>query len=168
MKNIATAIMLVLTPIASYAYEDQMLEMIGFIQENTTYSYQGEPLPEIRRDDADVLCQAVYLPEDYEKIKDQCAIAGYYDHYEDIIYIANEPISTMVEDGFFEVVLVHELVHYLQDINGSYETARCLRELEEDAFFIQKIYVEENGLDESLKPNPLFVIFATRCEGDIY
>ena len=43
----------------------------------------------------------------------------------------------MTDDRFFEVVLVHELVHFLQNFNGTYDEVECQQNLESDAYEVQ-------------------------------
>ena len=38
----------------------------------------------------------------------------------------------MVEENFYEVVLIHELVHYLQYHSGYYDVVECKQQLESD------------------------------------
>jgi hypothetical protein len=70
----------------------------------------------------------------------------------------------MVEEGFVDVVLVHELVHFLQHNNGVYEIVKCRRELEKKAYKIQDLFVTENGLPDRQRPDPLFSLIASSCQ----
>ena len=69
----------------------------------------------------------------------------------------------MVADRFQEVVLIHELVHFMQYFNGVYEQVACQQELEQDAFNVQDIYVKENNIDPRNAPDPLFAMIVSNC-----
>jgi AraC-like DNA-binding protein len=139
-----------------------MLEMIDFITERTSYKYQGEPLPFIELRSTEELCRAVYSPETL-KLIDECSVAGYYDFSLRTVFIATESGPYMVDEYFFETVLVHELVHYLQYLNDAHLTAKCRNALEADAYRIQKEYVVYMGYPEEQKPDPLFAMFISSC-----
>ena len=94
-----------------------------------------------------------------------CDIAGYYDNRTDLIVIATTPTGGMVEENFYEVVLIHELVHYLQWHNGYYEVVECKQQLEADAFRLQDEYIDHMGYDPANKNNPLFALMASMCRG---
>jgi hypothetical protein len=94
-----------------------------------------------------------------------CNIAGYFDHEINLIVISDTVTEYMVEDHFYEVVLLHELVHFLQYRNGEYERAECKQALEKDAFELQDQWIDEQGIDPEQKNDPLFVIFVTMCPG---
>ena len=93
-----------------------------------------------------------------------CNIAGYFDHETNLIVISDTETEYMVEDHFYEVVLLHELVHFLQYYNGEYERAECKQALERDAFELQDQWIDEQGIDPEQKNDPLFVVFVTMCQ----
>ena len=86
------------------AKESQMYELIGFIENNSDYSYTGTPLPTVQVMSNESICKEF-------KLTYPCDIAGYYDNRTDLIVIATTPTGGMVEENFYEVVLIHELVH---------------------------------------------------------
>ena len=138
--------------------ESEVYNMIGFIENHTELEYDGSELPSIHIVLEKQVCNDVYVPP-----RDVCNIAGYYDHDTNSIFITNNPIEYMVADSYHEVVLVHELVHFLQYINGIYETIECKQALEQDAFMIQEKYVEENNIDPQNAPDPLFAMISSMC-----
>lgn len=138
------------------------IEMINFIEQNSNLVYDGSDLPEIVIQNAEEICTGAYM-----KPMKECDIAGFYDDDTNVIHIRDGPTRYMVADGFFETVLVHELVHYMQKINGVYETVECKANLEADAFRIQDDYVDSAGIDEKNKNDPLFAIFASMCRGQM-
>ena len=73
----------------------------------------------------------------------------------------------MVEDHFREVVLLHELVHFVQYHDGEYERAECKQALEIDAFELQDQWIDEQGIDPEQKNDPLFVVFVTMCQPNL-
>ena len=138
------------------------IEMINFIEQNSNLVYDVSDLPEIVIQNAEEICTGAYM-----KPMKECDIAGFYDDDTNVIHIRDGPTRYMVDDGFFETVLVHELVHYMQKINGVYETVECKANLEVDAFRIQDDYVDSVGIDEKNKNDPLFAIFASMCRGQM-
>ena len=69
----------------------------------------------------------------------------------------------MTEDRFQEVVLVHELVHFLQYHDGTWQKVQCRQELELHAYEIQDVYVDLYGIDIKQKIDPLFGILSSMC-----
>ena len=137
---------------------DRIHKFINFIVDNTELEYNGEPVPSIHFATHEEMCAVLYTdpPSD-------CNIAGYYNDDLNQIWIATSPTKHMVAEGFQDVVLVHELVHFLQKINGVYETIECRKALERDAFAIQEQFVDEAGLPERQKPDPLFSLIVSAC-----
>jgi hypothetical protein len=166
MKTLLVATLILITTMTSSlaSSNEVMLDMIEFITERSDYTYNGEKLPWIEIREPDELCRAVYLPETYAKLE-SCDIAGYYDNNLTTIFISDDPGRYMVAEGFFEVVLLHELVHYLQYLNGYDKEVACRNELEKDAYRLQVEYVDYMGYPEEQKPNALFAFFVSMCEG---
>lgn len=160
-----TSLFLLITP--AYATSDEiMLGMIDYIEENSKYEYNGEKLPYIQIKTSQELCQDIYPPEVYETIKDQCHIAGYYNHMTNTVFIASESGPYMVDEKFIETVLFHELVHFMQYLNGEDEKVQCIRQLESDAYILQRDYVTDMGYPEEQKPDPLFALIVSSCPKD--
>lgn len=60
-----------------------------------------------------------------------------------------------------QTVLVHELVHWLQDYNGGAEAAKCLAELERDAYAVHHQWQAQMGLP--IYPDPFTVYMRSQC-----
>ena len=69
-----------------------------------------------------------------------CRVAGWYDNA-GIIYI-DERLKGQ-DDAFTRSLYVHELTHYLQDINNKYENKDCSdhQKREREAYSIQRRYL---------------------------
>lgn len=162
----AAASILISVSAANATSEEIMLDMIDFIEENSKYEYNGERLPFIQIRTIDELCRGVYPPDVYEEIKDDCSVVGYYDNNMNTIYIGDESGEYMVDEKFIEVVLFHELVHFLQYMNGEDEKVVCRRALERDAYLLQDKYVQEMGWPEKQRPNMLFAMIVSTCHDE--
>lgn len=148
---------------ASAEYDTTMLDMIDYIETNSKYTYNKEQLPLVKFKSIDELCRDVYTPETYEQVKDDCSVAGYYDDDNNVIYIADEPTPHMLEQNYVEVVLFHELVHYLQYLNGEDERVPCMNQLEKDAYLLQNQYVEDMSYPEEQKTDLFFAMVVSTC-----
>ena len=138
-----------------------MPNMIDFITEVSDDEYKGYPYPDIVIDNAKDVCEGAYMRE-IEEVE-LCDIAGYYNDDTNTIHIRDEPTRYMTDDRFQEVILLHELVHFLQKFSGTYETVECQQQLEEDAYELQSLYIDLMGIDEQNKPDPLFAIISSLC-----
>ena len=163
IHTIAVLFALIATPIQASS-EDIMLDMIDYIEERSSYEYSGEKLPYIQIRTVEELCAKAFTPEQLENMQ-ECNIAGLYDRNLQTIYVADKPPRYFVEDGFYETILIHELVHYLQDINGTYEEVACKAQLERDAYSIMHQYIDDNGISEDQKVDPIFVLLVSSCPG---
>jgi len=135
-----------------------MPNMIDFITEVTDLQNNGYPLPKIIIENEKLICAGAYLEP-----RDTCEIAGYYDDEKNNIHIRDTPTMYMVEDRFQEVVLVHELVHFLQYYEGVYEQVECRQNLEELAYEVQEKYIDLMGIDPQQKVDGLFAIISSLC-----
>ena len=162
LRWIIAILLLAPTMVYSAHSDHDLTSMVEWIESNSKYSYNGEPLPKIELHSAQQICRVVF--PDAEPHAD-CNIAGYFDHETNLIVISDTVTEYMVEDHFYEVVLLHELVHFLQYRNGEYERAECKQALERDAFELQDQWIDEQGIDPEQKNDPLFVIFVTMCPG---
>lgn len=136
-------------------------DMVQWIVDNSRFEYHGDAYPKIIEQDKLTLCATIFPNAEP---RDDCNIAGYYDHELNHIVIADSVTEYMTEDHFREVVLLHELVHFVQYYDGEYERAECKQKLEMDAFDLQDQWVDEQGIDPQQKNDPLFVAFVTMCE----
>ena len=131
--------------------DKNMMKMITFIEDNTDLVYKGDTLPVVKIKTQKEMCEILF-----DVVPEPCHIAGYYNDETNEIVIGDKPTIHMVKEKFREVILVHELVHFLQKTNGVYETIECRRALEQDAFKIQELYVDANDINPLQKPDPLF------------
>lgn len=165
LASAITALTLVASPVLATS-EEVMLDMIDYIEKNSSYEYDGQRLPFIQiREPSEV-----YEGLMGEPVPDDLTVfpAGYFDHNMNTIYISSEPGPYMVEEGFIEVVLFHELVHYLQLVNGAYDTAECKNALERDAYLLQRDYVDYMGFPEEQKPDPFFAAIVSMCNEEMW
>ena len=63
------------------------------------------------------------------------------------------------ELGRDDYILLHELVHHLQDENG--KTFKCIAEREREAYLLQSRFVAETGIGEA--PNDIYMLML-RCD----
>ena len=132
--------------------------MIDFIESRGVNSYNGAPYPKILIANEKEICTGAY-----GKPMDVCDIAGYYNDITNTIYIRDKPSRYMTDDRFQEVVLVHELVHFLQNFSGTYQEVECKQQLEVDAYEVQGLYIDLMGIDPKQKPDPLFAVISSLC-----
>lgn len=153
-------VLLFITPsvVFGHSLEKRMPEFIEFIEANSLYEYRNTPLPEIIIATEQEICGSVYNPPQIT-----CDVAGYYNDDTNEIYIRNTPTQYMVEDRFKEVILLHELVHYLQYMDGTYQIVECRQNLETHAYDLQEKYIDEEGIDPKQKPDPLFAMITSMC-----
>lgn len=132
--------------------------MIDFITDKGVNSYDGTPYPKIYIENEQEICTGAY-----GKPVDTCDIAGYYNDDTNEIYLRDKPTLHMSDDRFQEVVLVHELVHFLQYHDGTWKEVECKQELEIHAYEVQDAYVDLHGIDPKQKIDPLFGLLSSMC-----
>lgn len=163
LHNIFFAGALALATPAHATSEEIMLKMIDYIEQNSDFVYNGEPLPTIEIHSEIDICYDLFPADVVEDMGGECHISGYYMDQTKTIVIADDSGEFMVDEKFIETVLFHELVHYMQYMNGAHETADCKNALELDAYILQDKYVQEMGFPEEQRPNMLFAIFTSTC-----
>ena len=165
LRTLTLCTLLTLLTVCSPAHADHgnhtVASMVQWIVDNSRFEYHGDPYPTVSRQSPLEVCSEIF--PDAEPHAD-CNIAGYYDHDTNHIVISDSVTEHMVEDHFWEVVLVHELVHFVQYYDGEYERAECKQKLEVDAFDLQDQWIDEQGIDPEQKNDPLFVVFVTMCQ----
>lgn len=165
LTSAITALTLLANP-ASATSTDVMLDMIEYIEQNSTYEYSGQRLPFIEIREPEEIYEGLMgekMPEEPTSFP-----AGYFDHNMNTVYVSSESGPYMVDEGFIEVVLFHELVHYMQLINGTYDTVECKNALERDAYKLQTKYIEDMGLPEEQKPDPFFAAVVSMCNTEMW
>lgn len=162
MKQFISAIAAMFVATAAMATSnDVMLEMIQYIESNSNYNYEGQKLPFVEIREPEEIYEGLMgekMPEDPSVFP-----AGYFDHNMNTIYISSQSGPYMTNEGFIEIVLFHELVHYLQWINGTYETVECKNALEKDAYMLQSQYIDYMGYPEEQKPDAFFAMIVSMC-----
>lgn len=130
-----------LASIAS-ANDKIMLEYIEWIVANSDFEYNGEELPLIVKVPSKEIQVIAYGEDTIERAKNGeftlDIIIALYNHQIDTI-IVNEEFD--IEKFEHHHILVHELVHYLQDINGI--TDKCVQNLEPIAYELQDKWQKE-------------------------
>ena len=93
---------------------------------------------------------------------DDYFVHGQYRPADDTVYLRED---FDLQNPYHRSVLVHELVHYVQDVrNIHYE---CEAMYEEEAYRLQALWHEENGL--VVQPIPYFVLADIReCQSDAF
>jgi hypothetical protein len=127
---------------------------IDFAVAWSNYSYAGQPLPTIKFEKASMVEIYAYgehtvaqAEHNHKKLPKVLAI---YDRNKKTIYISNE---VKINDPVLEITLVHETVHYLQDINGYTESlGEHLICTESEAYDIQLLWQLEYNVDEKSIP----------------
>lgn len=159
MKLFALCALLV-TPIGSHA-DERLLPYINWLTENSALEYNGEPLPEVAGINYAILEimahgeRAVAAAE--KEGRELFPVHGVYDHFKKKILFPED-----VDPWTDEDTMVHELVHYLQDINGTLD--ECAGNNEKEAYTLHWKWVEEHGY-EAEEPNWLYVfMLAMACE----
>jgi hypothetical protein len=133
-----------------------MIADIEFITQNSLLEYAGQALPEVtvvtenelqlrfRASEAQVLA----LEDDHSFGR----VSAFYDRYANKVLLSD--VSSFTGPG-----LLHELVHFLQEVNGkddifvSYPVC-----LEAEAYDLQALWQAEHGIDLDSKPDYGFVM----------
>lgn len=161
-----------LTPNESSAQtvpHSDLIRYIDFILEWTSYEYNGEPLPKIEITRHELV--QIFAHGDFEYAQAEFkgielpTVNAVYDAKRKTMYISDR---LDLSDPLTEVTLVHELVHYLQDINGY--TASLDGHLactESEAYDVQMLWQTFNQVDVENIPfvYQQSLVAAMRCMG---
>lgn len=131
-----------------------MLEHIDWLVENGGYEYNGEPLPDVVYGTREQLTAYFYGLDRYlEEADDLIPVEGLF------VKKGNGIIYLPSDFDWYDVTdldtIVHELVHYLQYINGI--TFSCSIGAELDAYGQQTEWMIENPSDD-IQPSYLMAI----------
>lgn len=146
-----------------------LMKYIDFILEWTSYKYNGEPLPEIKLTRHELV--QIFAHGDFEYAQAEAkgielpTVNATYDVKRKTIYISDR---LDMSDPKTEITLVHELVHYLQDINGYTSSLDGHLECtESEAYDVQMLWQTIHQVDvESIKyVYHQSLISAMRCMG---
>lgn len=162
MKYILVSLVIMTSPVfAATGSEQMMLDMIEWIEDNSKYQYNGEPLPVLQVKTQKEVCEALYAEPPAE-----CTAIGYYNNTMNVIVMSPDPIGDMVQEKLIEMIIFHELVHYLQYLNGEDQEVACMNALEKDAYKLQDQYIQEMNWPEENRPNMLFAYLISSCHPD--
>jgi hypothetical protein len=133
-----------------------MIRDIEFIIQNSSLEYAGEDLPEVTVVSDEELQRLFRSSETHVSAKrdDRSLdlVSALYDRFENRIFLAD--VNAISGPGLF-----HELVHYLQDINGEEDMftdhSVCL---EAEAYDLQANWQTDQGIDLASKPGYGFVM----------
>lgn len=130
--TLAVSLAVVVSMTSSDVPEGLLLDRIQWIVDHSDLRYDGEILPSVH------IVPGSSLPP-----RSGGAVLGTYDYVTGTIRIRGDldPIQ-------FQGVLTHELVHYLQDVNGVTEQSLdCLAVTEVPAYLIEKDWADAHGVE---------------------
>lgn len=136
-------------------FQEDFLKYIEFVVRWSSYTYVGEPLPKIQLERAGLLEIYFYgeqrVIEAEQNNRKLPEIIALYDRHKKTILVSDQ---TNLEDPALSITLVHEAVHYLQDINGysvslGDENIICS---ETEAYDIQALWQLEQKLNTETIP----------------
>ena len=140
-----------------------LLQHIEWIEENSTLSYDNQPLPEVVQWDVDRLHVWMYGQDVVDEVEANGAmqfpqIMGVYDPDTRQI-IVPERFDPWSFD--YAPTMVHELVHYLQDINGT--LAECAGMSEREAYELSNQWIVENNHPRELMDGFTIAMIEISC-----
>lgn len=122
--------------------DERFLPHITWITENSPMEYNGEPLPRVEYVSQGILQVMAYGDQAVAQAEHQGRqlpkVLATYDEY--MIYVVDD--MTFTEQPW---VLVHELVHYLQDVNGT--TQACVPANEPQAYKLHAEWQRQHGYE---------------------
>lgn len=159
MKYVAALLMLLLT--SKQVHSNEVFEnYIQWIVNNSNLEYNNETLPGVRYVSADELLIIAYGSDSVQQAVDTGVelpnIIALYDHNHDTLIVRN---TLDLDNWENHHIIVHELVHYLQDINGHYQLHEyrvCQQKLEKLAYTLHIKWMDEHN-HPGQRPNALFL-----------
>lgn len=135
--------------------DERFLPLIDWLTANSEFEYNGEPLPTIKYLPYAYLEVEVYGAETVARAEHQgmqlSPIKGAYLHLTNTMLFPDDFDWETGTD-----VVVHELVHFLQNVAG--EDPDCIQTLERPAYTLHWEWVKAHGLEAMYQePNWLFV-----------
>lgn len=148
------------------AVEEVMLQYIGWITTHSRFEYEGENLPKVRYLSVEALQRLQYGEEALREAETGntrlSEIRALYDHRTNTIMLRDDLDNASFLAGH---VMVHEMVHYLQYLEGAYEGSYCAGNLEPEAYAIQKMW-QDLHFHPGPRPDSLYVHLLTKeCGG---
>ena len=151
--------------------DERMMVYINFITTWTSHEYHGEPLPEIVVIKQSQVQIYSYGPEvvamsEYKGTPLPTIYAA-YDRHDKTIYLSDQIPSDI--EGLQELAILHELVHYLQDISGFTASVEGhLACTESEAYDVQYLWQLQNNINLKALPlvQELSLLSAMKCMGN--
>lgn len=136
-----------------------------YIEDNSNLRWNNT-FPNVEYKSKEELAEMFYQ-KTYEELvetygREQLNVKALYADYNDTIYFPKRFDVTSKENFY---IVLHEAVHYLQDLNEvPYE---CKMKLEPQAYKIQMKWMDENRMDSELYPDSFFlhIIEHAPCQG---
>lgn len=142
---------------------------LDFALEWTSYKYNGEALPKIKIERHELVQVFAYGDFEYAQAESKgialATVNAVYLRDNKTIYISDK---FDINDPKTQVTIVHEMVHYLQDITGYTESvAGHLACTESEAYDVQMLWQKINNIDVESIPfvYQQSLLAATRCMG---
>ena len=121
--------------------------LLNWLDTNTTYNGKV-PLPNI-----------IVLPRD-EILKEWCSkfwrkcpsdtVIAFYRHRTDTLFILE--YEKTISKEYYEIIILHELVHYLQDLDGQmYWKTFCLNKIETEAYKTEIKYIQSSNSNNAIR-----------------
>lgn len=161
MKHILIALTALLMSHQYASADERLMPYIEWIAANSSLEYNGEPLPTVKTVDYRVLeiyaFGAEFVAQAEREGRELFEVHGLY--HKDTKEIWFPDGVDPYED---KPTLVHELVHWMQDISGTLKD--CAGANEREAYELHWQWVQETGYDAE-EPNWLYVfMLAMSCE----
>jgi hypothetical protein len=122
--------------------EDLVAGLLGWINHHSSFEYDVETLPEIKKVSARQIAEVAFggkLPKAVNPKNLQ--IFGLYNFNEKAVYLL-DTIDLETDEG--KGILLHELVHYLQYQTGQDDNVKCKNELESLAYVLEAKFLESH------------------------
>lgn len=143
MEQLLAGLLLWITQNSSFEYEQEM----GFpqVQQVTQIQLAKIYIGDNKKDNINKRSQGYLSEADKQNMYKNLAenLEAVYDSEENIIYLGKK---VDVNTPYGHSVLVHELIHFLQNKNNYHATAECHNALEKDAYFIQEDFMKQHQL----------------------
>lgn len=128
-----------INPFSDNFMDGLMVELLNWINDNSTFSYSPEHFPSVKRVSPVKMANIAFGGNmrknlDLKKFK----IYGLYNFEENSIYIVNW-LDLETDKG--KAILLHELVHFLQYQYGHEKNVQCRNELEALAYLLESRYL---------------------------
>lgn len=118
-----------------------------------------DTLPAVRIVSTRCALDEVYLQRALPKCQEHTALSdAVYDADVDTIYLHKSFKRT---NPAHKAILLHELVHFMQDQAGMFERASCVGPLEAQAYKVQVMWLNQRRIPHAY--TPLFIAMQSQC-----